>query len=157
MGKKEKKKEKREKEKEKKPDEPSLFTPVQLKIKPPAPPTESKISPDPTPVATPQTTPKLVIKNLPKEKDKDKETESVPMLGFQPLRTGPARTPKAAAATAASAPSPAPANLVRRENRLDLLQGDLPQKPLVQHLNLRDPRPRHQLPPLVPVRRKRER
>merc|ERR1712212_358028 len=106
--KKEKKKEKREKEKEKKPEEPSLFTPV-LKIKPPAPPSETKTSPDSTPVATPQTTPKLVIKNLPKEKDKDKETESVPMLGFQPLRTGPARTPKAAVATAASAPSPSQA------------------------------------------------
>merc|ERR1712130_598814 len=40
----------------------------------------------------------------------DKETESVPMLGFQPLRTGPARTPKAAAAPpAASAPSPSQA------------------------------------------------
>jgi len=102
---KEKKKEKKEKQKEKKPDEPTLFTPV-LKIKPPAPPTE--VSPDSTPVATPQTTPKLVIKNLPKEKDKDKETESVPMLGFQPLRTGPARTPKAGGSSTTATPSTTP-------------------------------------------------
>ena len=43
-----------------------------MKIKPPAPPSETKTSPDPTPATIPQTTPKLVIKNLPKEKDKDK-------------------------------------------------------------------------------------
>merc|ERR1711953_1227088 len=102
---KEKKKEKKEKQKEKKPDEPTLFTPV-LKIKPPAPPTE--VSPDSTPVATLQTTPKLVIKNLPKEKDKDKETESVPMLGFQPLRTGPARTPKTGGSSTTATPSTTP-------------------------------------------------
>merc|ERR1711990_426228 len=108
MGKKEKKEKKKEKrEKEKKPDEPSLFTPV-LKIKPPAPPSETKTSPDSTPVATPQTTPKLVIKNLPKEKDKDKEAESVPMLGFQPLRTGPARTPKAGSSSTTATPSTTP-------------------------------------------------
>merc|ERR1711936_852739 len=103
----EKEKKKAKREKEKKPDEPSLFTPV-LKIKPPAPPSETKTSPDSTPAATPQTTPKLVIKNLPKEKDKDKETESVPMLGFQPLRTGPARTPKAGSSSTTATPSTTP-------------------------------------------------
>merc|ERR1712223_1602298 len=110
MGEKAKEKEKlkereaieKERLKQEKPDEPTLFTPV-LKIKPPAPPTE--VSPDSTPVATQQTTPKLVIKNLPKEKDKDKETESVPMLGFQPLRTGPARTPKAGGSSTTATPS----------------------------------------------------
>jgi len=116
---KEKKKEKKEKEKEKekKPDEPSLFAPVQLKIKPPAPPTDTRTSPDSTPSATPQTTPKLVIKNFPKEKDKDKDTESVPMLGFQPLRTGPARTPKTAAAPAAPSPTPAKPGEKRKSSR----------------------------------------
>ena len=47
-------------------------------------------------------------------------------------------------------------NLERRENLLDLLQEDLCPKPLDQHPNLQDLRPRHQPPPLVLVR-KRER
>merc|ERR1719435_897043 len=90
--KKDKKKEKKEKKKMKekdRPDEPPLFAPV-LKIKPPVAPGPSTASPKTGPEAP--ATPKLVIKNLPKEPPKSEEP--VPMLGFQPLRQGPARTPK---------------------------------------------------------------
>ena len=83
--KKEKKEKKKMKEKERnKPDEPQLFSPITpvLKIKPmEAPPSDSP------------STPKLVIKNIPKNPPVVKE-EVVPTLGFQPLRHGPARTPK---------------------------------------------------------------
>ena len=75
------------KEKERKSDEPQLFAPI-LKIKPveAAPSSESPAK---------AVTPKLVIKNIPKDPPVIKqEAESVPLLGFQPLRTGPARTPK---------------------------------------------------------------
>ena len=85
--KKEKKEKKKMKEKERKSDEPQLFAPI-LKIKPveAAPSSESPAK---------AVTPKLVIKNIPKDPPVIKqEAESVPLLGFQPLRTGPARTPK---------------------------------------------------------------
>merc|ERR1711955_1791 len=68
------------KKKRRKPDEPELFAPV-LKIKMEAPPSEPS-------------TPKLVIKNIPKEPPKPAEQDPVPLLGFQPLRQGPARTHK---------------------------------------------------------------
>merc|ERR1712013_466976 len=90
--KKDKKKEKKEKKKMKekdRPDEPPLFAPV-LKIKPPVAPGPSTAPPKTGPEAP--ATPKLVIKNLPKEPLKSEEP--VPMLGVQPLRQGPARTPK---------------------------------------------------------------
>jgi len=85
--KKEKKEKKKMKEKERKSDEAPLFAPI-LKIKP----VEAGPSSDSPAKAV---TPKLVIKNIPKDPPVIKqEAESVPLLGFQPLRTGPARTPK---------------------------------------------------------------
>ena len=85
--KKEKKKEKKEKKKLKEKErreaeEAQLFAPT-LKIKMEAPPSEPS-------------TPKLVIKNLPPKQ----EPADVPNLGFQPLRTGPAKTPKTPASAA---------------------------------------------------------
>merc|ERR1712142_391651 len=102
MGKKDKKKEKKEKKKMKekdRPDEPPLFAPV-LKIKPPVAPGPSAV---PKAANESPATPKLVIKNLPKEPPKTEEP--VPMLGFQPLRQGPARTPKAAPAKQEKTPA----------------------------------------------------
>jgi len=86
--KKEKKEKKKMKEKERKGEEPALFAPV-LKIKPVEAAPSSSESP------APAVTPKLVIKNIPKEPPVIKqEPDTIPLLGFQPLRQGPARTPK---------------------------------------------------------------
>lgn len=88
--KKEKKEKKKMKEKERnKPDEPQLFAPITPVL---------KIKPMEAPTAESPSTPKLVIKNIPKNPPTVKEEPAVPVLGFQPLRHGPARTPKPSAA-----------------------------------------------------------
>ena len=88
--KKEKKEKKKMKEKERnKPDEPQLFTPITPVL---------KIKPMEAPSAESPATPKLVIKNIPKNPPAVKEEPAVSTLGFQPLRHGPARTPKPSAA-----------------------------------------------------------
>ena len=99
--KKEKKEKKKMKEKERKPDEPELFAPV-LKIKMEAPPSEPS-------------TPKIVIKNIPKEPPKPTEQDPVPLLGFQPLRQGPARTPKSEGPV--KTPKSTPAKVDKRTKR----------------------------------------